>query len=408
MTVSNVASTVDAPAEFYTLLVNGQQPKPTSLASFVHNDINCHPCPYGGRCLNGISAVPNFWGYVTGAGDSVRFQGCPRGYCCATAGDCHGIDVCRRDRVGDLCGECQPGFSEAIFTAECVPNVDCNPSIGWPVMLCSGILCFVFLLFQRDIRELMFSRFGSLTIAADKQAKSTSAHAPEHCLEDTAALPGRSETRGVDPSPLLDAHDKADQPGSVEFKFQEDIHPEITDTEEREPLRQQEVLQTPPSASSSSSPPPDKGVSFLIIIFFYFQDAQLLHIKTVFASSEQHAVTIFREFLAGLFRFQVEIFQFMGHFCFLADLTPVKKMVVNVAFVPYILLQFGIVHILHRWSLLHILTLLLVKFVIVLYKISLATETTMHSVYIQTHTDLQCQGHLKIIKITRYAAVPNV
>ena len=47
----------------------------------------------------------------------------------------------------------------------------------------------------------------------------------------------------------------------------------------------------------------------------------------------------------------MEIFQFMGHFCFLADLTPVKKMVVNVAFVPYILLQFGIVHVIHRWSL---------------------------------------------------------
>lgn len=132
----NVDSTVNAPAEFYTLLVNGQKPKPTSTATFVHHDINCHPCPYGGRCLNGISAVPNFWGYVTGAGDRVRFQGCPRGYCCTTPEDCvRGIDVCRSDRVGVLCGQCQPGFSEAIFTADCVPNVDCNPTVGWPVML---------------------------------------------------------------------------------------------------------------------------------------------------------------------------------------------------------------------------------------------------------------------------------
>jgi len=41
--------------------------------------------------------------------------------------------MCRADRVGMLCGECQRGFSEAIFTADCVPNAECNPSLGWPV-----------------------------------------------------------------------------------------------------------------------------------------------------------------------------------------------------------------------------------------------------------------------------------
>jgi len=203
----NVGSTVDAPTEFYTLLVNGERPKPTSTATFVHNDISCHPCPYGGRCLNGISAVPNFWGYVSVAGDRVRFQGCPRGYCCATVGHCHGIDVCRSDRVGVLCGECQPGFSEAIFSADCVPNVDCNPSVGWPVMLSSGILCFVFLLFQRDVRELMFSHFGPLTIATNEHAKSqsssTTAHPQERCTGDTAMLPAQTDALQVDPSVVV-------------------------------------------------------------------------------------------------------------------------------------------------------------------------------------------------------------
>ena len=334
---------MDAPDEFYTLLVNGQRPKPASTASFVRHDIQCHPCPYGGRCLNGISAVPNFWGYVAEAGDRVRFQGCPRGYCCATTEECHGIDVCRSDRVGVLCGECRAGFSEAIFTADCLPNVDCNPALGWPVMMCSGILCFVFLLFQRDIRELMFSRFGSLTIETDKRAKSQSSSRSQEdtCSADTVTQPGQPQPLGVDPSPLLGA--ETSQPGTDSFKIQDQ---DSIDNEELEPLRHEAQTASPPP-----SPPPDKGVSFLIIIFFYFQDAQLLHIKTVFASSEQHAKVMFREFLAGLFRFQVEIFQFIGHFCFLADLTPVKKMIVNVAFVPYILLQFGIVHIVHRWCL---------------------------------------------------------
>jgi len=222
-------------------------------------------------------------------------------------------------------------------------------------MMCSGVLCFVFLLFQRDVRELMFSRFGPLTIAADEHDAKSQSPSTAPCSRDrrsprdtTATLPGRSEPPGgIDPSPLLDGNDKSDVPVSSGFKFQDEMQNVSPDAEEREPLRQQELVV--PETSMSTSPPPDKGVSFLIIIFFYFQDAQLLHIKTVFASSEQHAKVIFREFLAGLFRFQVEIFQFMGHFCFLADLTPVKKMVINVALVPYILLQFGIVHIIHRW-----------------------------------------------------------
>ena len=222
------------------------------------------------------------------------------------------------------------------------------------VMLCSGILCFVFLLFQRDVRELMFSRFGSLTIAGDdatidskSPSTTTTPHPPEGCPTDAAMSPQHNlQPLSVDP----DARSKADPPsGDDELKYKEDDRHEDSDVEELEPLRQQEVLQTSLS-TSSPSPPPDKGVSFLIIIFFYFQDAQLLHIKTVFASSEQHAKVIFREFLAGLFRFQIEIFQFMGRFCFLADLTPVKKMIINVTFVPYILLQFGLVYVLHRWS----------------------------------------------------------
>lgn len=93
----------------------------------------------------------------------------------------------------------------------------------------------------------------------------------------------------------------------------------------------------------------DRGVSFLIIIFFYFQDAQLFHIKTVFASADNQGVAMFRELLSGLFKFRVEVFQFMHRFCFLEDMTPIRKMVVRVALVPCVLAQFGVVHLVSRW-----------------------------------------------------------
>ena len=130
-------------------------------------------------------------------------------------------------------------------------------------MFCSGVLCFVFLLFQRDVRELMFSHFGSLTIAkpSHNSAAATARRSTEHRSprDDAATQPG---SPAVDPSPLLGAHDPATagQPGVAAggpYKFREEVHREITDAEELEPLRQQEVATSPPPAS----PAPDTGQS---------------------------------------------------------------------------------------------------------------------------------------------------
>ena len=126
---------------YYTLLVDGQHPKPAYSGSYYYHDIVCKTCPYGGKCLQGISAVPNFWGYATP--DGVRFQRCKQGYCCATS-DCKGYNLCKAHRTGTLCGECEEGFSEAMFTTDCVPNDRCDPMVGWPVMASSALMYFIF------------------------------------------------------------------------------------------------------------------------------------------------------------------------------------------------------------------------------------------------------------------------
>lgn len=158
--------TQNSSSEFFTLLINKTYPALPSRADYyVYRDITCHQCPYGGRCQTGIQAVPNFWGYQrVGALDRVRFQRCQRGYCSLPGAACNGIDCCRPERHGVLCGECRPGYSEAVFTADCLPNEHCDPWIGWPVMLASGWLYFVFLLFQKNVRELMFSHFQPLSV----------------------------------------------------------------------------------------------------------------------------------------------------------------------------------------------------------------------------------------------------
>ena len=92
----------------------------------------------------------------------------------------------------------------------------------------------------------------------------------------------------------------------------------------------------------------DTGASFLIILFYYFQDAQLLHIKTVFAEEDNKTREMFKEILSGLFKFRVEIFQFMDKVCFIAGLTPTHKLLIQVILVPYVLLLFGLIYLAYR------------------------------------------------------------
>ena len=140
---------------YFTLLINGQTPNRIFTGTFDFHEIECHHCPYGGKCLQGINALPNFWGYVVPDADRVRFQRCPKRYCCSST-DCHGYNRCANHRTGVLCGQCQTGYSEALFSPDCIPNIHCDPTWLLPVMLASGVVYFLFLLYQKDIRDLMF------------------------------------------------------------------------------------------------------------------------------------------------------------------------------------------------------------------------------------------------------------
>ena len=399
---------------YFTLLNNGQTPAPAYSGSYSYHDIVCHVCPYGGKCLQGITAVPNFWGYTVGS--RVRFQRCQKGYCCSSA-DCRGYNGCTRHRTGVLCGECAANYSEAMFTADCVQDSLCVPFVGWPVMLTSGVLYFVFLLFQKNIRELMFTNMVLLQVyhyvsVCVKKRSSVTRDADTTTTTEAAsaamasATTGRIESpppagNGWEPTqysdstpalrkyhPLSNGSNEVDRPedkndddddddddkaeaewnekdgtvrkivntssfeigggggaGGDEMMLRIVVSPPSQPHLQHPPPQQQQEQQQPPARSSAS----DMGVSFLIIVFFYFQDAQLLHIKTVFASAENKNVAMFREFLSGLFKFRVEVFQFMDKFCFLEGMTPIRKLIMRVGLVPYVLVLFGILHLIYLW-----------------------------------------------------------
>ena len=137
----------------FTLLINGSLPEPQYTGKYIHHTIKCSDCPYGGHCVQGISAVPNFWGYIQDG--SVKFQHCPKRYCCSEK-NCPDINSCTGLREGRLCGRCTKGYGEALFSPICVPNEQCGPTWLWPFGLTVGLVFAIFLLFQADLQHFLF------------------------------------------------------------------------------------------------------------------------------------------------------------------------------------------------------------------------------------------------------------
>ena len=96
----------------------------------IKNHVKCLACPTGGNCTSVLSARHNFWGYPIG--DKVYFKLCPQGYCCLPVdqsclykNSSYLHAGCQGNRTGFLCGRCKEGFSDMLFTTNCVPVKHC-------------------------------------------------------------------------------------------------------------------------------------------------------------------------------------------------------------------------------------------------------------------------------------------
>ena len=319
---------------YFAMLINGSHPPTTYSGTYIHHDIYCLECPYGGRCEQGISAVPNFWGFVVG--NTVEFQHCPKGYCCAST-TCNKFNTCAPHREGRLCGECEDGYSEAMFSPDCVSNEYCNPNFMWPIAMASGLLYALFLLFQKDMRDAMYLSGVSINALRLRQQSGVEMN---HILTD--------ETR--ERSPLHVVHE--DEFDTLQTEVDQD---ELQPTRDVTPVANNNLKASDDdecAGENDDAAPPasqDTGASFLIILFYYVQDAQLLHVKTVFARTESKMKTTIKTVLGGLFKFRVELFQFMDKLCLMVGITPIMKELSKIVLIPYVLFQFAVLYVLYKW-----------------------------------------------------------
>ena len=301
--------------EYFTLLINGEEPFRSHSVNFAYGNITCHECPYGAACDHGIRAVPNFWGYIDG--EYAAFQHCPPDYCCSDT-KCTSINACAEHRHGRLCGRCDPGFSEAMFSAKCVPDESCRQHWIWPLTLGMGILYGLFLVFQNDLRDFLYSW--------PAKSRHPCSGAPGTCWLNCR------RKRRVEEDLVMDMHEAVNgKCPTVETEGQESAKGEGTTNE------------TP-------HPPKEGGGGFLITLFYYFQDALLLHVDTVYTQTVSKVQKQIKSLLLGLFRFRLDFYQFLDDVCPFSGLTPVTKEFVKTLFVPYMLCVFGIFYLLYKWG----------------------------------------------------------
>ena len=124
--------------------------------------VHCKVCPLGANCTGSIKALPKYWGYKNSLDDSVTMIRCPNEYCCKGNDTCNEINSCNKNRTGSICGKCQNGLSEALFSTDCIPDDTC---MGTIVILYYTICVTIYILFlttYKDLQKLSTAKITEL------------------------------------------------------------------------------------------------------------------------------------------------------------------------------------------------------------------------------------------------------
>ena len=343
--------------DYYTLLVNGSMPDSTIRDTTQHHQVSCKDCPYGGHCVNTITAVANFWGYRVD--NDVIFQHCPRGYCCSET-VCPSFNACSRNRTGSLCGRCIANHSETLFTHACVPNENCH--LGRIVIFGAiiGVFYAVVLFMKSDIQDIIFGR-AAVEKNSEKPSKflpcfnktktKTQKHPPEENYQSNLLVVRKFLTTPAEMDKFLvhrsngsahppdgDVDDKHDQNACTWSLNNQPLDSLISDVT---------AAKNSDGITRQDSPSGDFGSSLMVIMFYYFQDALLLQVDTVFTQQESKRQRWLRLFLSGIFQFRLDLFELWENVCAFPDATPVNNVLLKAAVVPYIIVVYVLVYVLH-------------------------------------------------------------
>ena len=141
---------------------------------YIETKSPCHPCPFGGDCTQGqVKARPNYWGYKYKK--FTYFQSCPLGYCCNDIDiPCDAHNTCAPHRQGQMCGECEPGYTESLMSRTCIPDDKCKDWWIWPAAVFLAMSYLIWYMYKGDL--LPGFEFLMLKVYSYRSAKSNVIH----------------------------------------------------------------------------------------------------------------------------------------------------------------------------------------------------------------------------------------
>ncbi len=240
--------------------------------------VSCLPCPIGAHCRHQtIQSLPNYWGYVDSE-HRVNMMRCPDGYCCSGNNDCRGIDSCRTNRTGKLCGKCRQGMTESLLSSKCVDQMKCQTArILGVYIACVVIYSFGVLLIgplKKCARFLLKKVWGVVKRRCQCKKEQIKVTSSEATVDTKQGKPRREKNN--------DNNLKEDNKKAMRDREQQDSDDkQISDHQEKSHAEHEE----------------DEGTSleYLQILFYYVQDASLfrVHLATQDVSDDSVILKIF-------------------------------------------------------------------------------------------------------------------
>ena len=283
---------------------------------YNYTGVSCQQCPYGGICQDRIRAKPNYWGISTEG--VVVFYRCPSGYCCSLD-PCLSYNECKQYRSGVLCSTCSTGYSEALFSTNCIEDRNCNQT--WFIPLSAGLLFIytMFLLFQTDITNILVDApIGKETFSSIFKSRTH--------LKWEKSQPGQKDMviQGVNSIASMEGN------GTHVMGNNNMVdHNTSNDNDQTH-----EPNQLEPNTTFLSN---EESGLFLILLFYYFQDSAIVRFEPVYVKVEDVTVVMVQNLVAGLFEFQIDVVVFASNICPIPGLTPIRKVLFKLLSVPFLL-----------------------------------------------------------------------
>ena len=322
LTVANVSSDIEeqfscekqCPTDAYTFqagsaVINGNKHFVNSPHNITYSrsEVHCKACPLGANCTGPINALPHYWGYKNSKDDSVTMIRCPDGYCCEGNDTCDGINSCNINRTGNICGKCQKGLSEVLFSTECLSADSCVGAIALLYYTICVIIYVTFLASYKDLQKYAATKIKDLYRRIKDQLclywkKNDNTNSDEH-------------------------NEKPDE------KIEVDIKNEKTDTDiqRRREKSENDGSHEKNKVKDNNS---DDSTKYIQILFFYIQDALLFKIN-IPGQNYQEKGTI-EKFLSFSPKILTLTYSKVIHTCFSYAETPVSKILFEMFFGLYL------------------------------------------------------------------------